>query len=550
MHRCPRLLSLVTVLLSLLLAISALEAAPAPSPSPLSRPCGMLDISIDPRIELLAVIQYLSGSQMVSRDEDGYAGAIDAWFAGHCDHPVLELLPAMEELGFSYDLPVVSFLEYESLPLELKSSRTDAHYSSMNARRWEEISRKADWDALLPLVNDFYKVSDFAGFYLTQRERFERMVDGAYAVLSGREDMIAHLADWYGDNLDSYNFLISPLQGGNGYGPSLINASGGTDAYCVMNFGAGQDSASTFKNLAYMIFHEFSHSYVNPLIDDHYSELEKAEELFEPIAKKMASQAYGSWWICLAEHFVRAAETRLLYSFFKDESILQSTARQTSRGFIYIDHVIQSLAAYERAREAHGIGFRDYFPELVQEFLSLKDHPRDEYERFLLFRGILNNVTMSPDVLIVYPDPERVEGVAKSILPTISFMVERLGKEAVTDSQALSMDLKDRPLILYGTVDDNLWLARHRDALPFTILPDRVIADKEYPGTNLRVISCLPHPENPQLGINIYTAQTIEAMHRCNAVFHGNEDWLVTNTELQILGSGFYNKDLAGWRFE
>ncbi|MDZ4122535.1 MAG: hypothetical protein U1C33_08940, partial [Candidatus Cloacimonadaceae bacterium] len=44
--------------------------------SPIGKSSGHLNIHIDPRIELLCVIQYLAGSSMVCADDMGYANAI------------------------------------------------------------------------------------------------------------------------------------------------------------------------------------------------------------------------------------------------------------------------------------------------------------------------------------------------------------------------------------------------------------------------------------------------------------------------------------------
>jgi len=47
----------------------------------------MMQITIDPRMELLAIIQYLADSKMVRRDGH-YAGAIEKWFFAQKNHPV------------------------------------------------------------------------------------------------------------------------------------------------------------------------------------------------------------------------------------------------------------------------------------------------------------------------------------------------------------------------------------------------------------------------------------------------------------------------------
>jgi hypothetical protein len=160
----------------------------------------------------------------------------------------------------------------------------------------------------------------------------------------------------------------------------------------------------------------------------------------------------------------------------------------------------------------------------------------------------MNNVFLG-DVLVIYPDPDRVSGVKENIMPTVDWMVQNKGFEAESDQAALDMDLGNRSLVLLGAWGTNLILEKYRQIMPFEIYPDRIIADKSYKGMNLRIALCLPNPLNPKLGMSIYTAQSTEAMQRSNSIDHGHEDWYISNSDLEVLGSGcFKNKDEC-WRF-
>ena len=91
---------------------------------PLSETSGKLIIAVDPRIELLAVIQHLVGSDMVQADSEGYAASVDAWFADFRKHPVFERYLALEAEGFCYDLAKLSTFRWND-----------------SGRRWQSISR-------------------------------------------------------------------------------------------------------------------------------------------------------------------------------------------------------------------------------------------------------------------------------------------------------------------------------------------------------------------------------------------------------------------------
>lgn len=360
--------------------------------------------------------------------------------------------------------------------------------------------------------------------------------------------MIAHIIDWYGYEHHSYNFAISPLLGGGGYGPALVDSQGNSDIYCVTSYGKSEDPAETILHLAYMLFHELSHSYVNPLVDKYFWMVEDSSALFEPIKRKMEGQSYGSWWITVVEHFVRGSELRLLQLYYPPEQRKFYTQSDINLGFIYMDTVYDALLEYEQARRETGIRYDEYFPRLMQKFASQKEIPQSELLELMSFKGPMNSVAMEP-ISLIYPDPQRVEGVDEYIKPIVDFLVDRLKASAYTDTQALKMDFSEQNIDVLGAWGTNLWLDKHLPKPPFQILPDRIIADKEYPGTGLRLTTCLPNPFNPELGMTIYTAQSTPAMKNSNSFFHGPEDWYVTDSDKNILGKGFYSHKKGEWKF-
>jgi len=166
----------------------------------------------------------------------------------------------------------------------------------------------------------------------------------------------------------------------------------------------------------------------------------------------------------------------------------------------------------------------------------------------LKFQGPINNVFADDDLLIIYPDPNRVEGVLEYIIPSLDFLMER-GYQAVTDQRALEMDLSQRNLCIYGAWASNLILEKFSKEMPFEIHSDRIIADKSYKGKNLRIALCSPNPLNSQKGMCIYTAQTTADMKNSNAIFHGPEDWYVSNSSLEVLASGYFTDKDNDWSF-
>lgn len=514
---------------------------------PVSTRQGSLDITIDPRLELLAVLQYLSGSKMTIPDSEGYAESIDAWFADFKSHPALTRLQNLEKFGYRYDLPVSSFLCFDGVPLGKKTLSQCGYAKDMDEERLEKAAQGGSLEEFYASVNDFVHISDFGGWFESQRPFLEKTVSATASLLASKDDMIRLLIDWYGYEHERYTLVLSILFEG-GYGISLEDKQNKTLLYCVTMFYTSDKPSDILLNLAYMIFHEFSHPYVNPLVDKHFDMIKDRSELFEPIKTKMTMQAYSSWWIAVVEHFVRASETRLLQLFYPPETYKASTQWNINQGFIYLDTVFEAVLEYEQARGETGIRYDEYFPRLMQKFASIKELSPDELRDLIGFKGPINSVCMHP-ITLIYPDPKRVKGVNEFIIPTVDLLVKKWHVTAYTDTQALELDLSDQNIYAYGAWGSNLWLNKHLPHAPFQILEDRIIADKEYLGTNLRLASCLPNPLNPELGLAIYTAQNTPAMKGRFPI--GPEDWYVymTDPEPKLLGKGEYSCKSGKWKF-
>ncbi len=538
----------IMCLFPLMLTASKASSAEYEKIKPLSQTCGKLIITVDPRLELLAVIQYLAGSDMVQTDSEGYAASVEEWFADLRNHPVLGSYRALEAKGYSYDLPVSCFLRFDGVPLGIQVRTWETYMVSMNQERMRFVAEGGSVEDFYGDVRDFAIKGDFEGFFASQSDFLSAKISSVASFLSQKPDMIAHMVNWYGYSRDSYTLALSPLLVQNCYGPALVDMKGKTTVYCVMGLDTKELTEDTLYYLARIFFHEISHSYVNSLVDAHYDQFALAQVLHEPISKKMETHAYKTWWITVAEHFVRASEIRLLQLYFplgEHNNLMNS---QINLGFIYIDNIYSGLLEYEQAKRETGIRYDGYFPHLVKNFVKLADDPEVATRSRLGFKGPLNSVAIAP-VVVIYPDPQRVEGVGEYIGPTVAFLIQRLNADAYTDTEALNMDLKDKNVYVYGALGTNLWLENYLHLLPFKILPDRLIADKEYAGSNLRIAACLPHPQNPELGMAVYTAQTTVGMKESNSFFHGPEDWYVTDTNKNVLGKGNFTDKNEIWKF-
>ncbi len=386
---CINQLLLGTLLLLLcmspvLLASSVDSKTQRDLPGSIGSKRGLLNVSIDPRQELLTTIQYLSGSEMVIKDENAYTVAIESWFSAHREHPAIQMLSALESAGYCHDLPVTDFLRFGNISLENREYSWGPTSEDMNNERMDCVAQEVSLDEFYTLVRDFSNVSDFAGFFRSQEVFYRQYISRIIGYLEAYPDLIAHMTDWYGYCHSSYSLVISPLVNG-GYGPALTDSAGNIHAYCIARMNRDYSGDEQMMQLSSWLFHEFSHSFVNPLVEKHYEIFRSGEPLYEAIGDKMRTMAYSSWWIAVAEHLVRVNDARLNELFYPSESRVWSPDIEKNRGFIFIDYAHEAILQYEQSKAEQGTTYAEYFPILARSFMAINELSKEEMERLTRF---------------------------------------------------------------------------------------------------------------------------------------------------------------------
>lgn len=120
-------------------------------------------------------------------------------------------------------------------------------------------------------------------------------------------------------------------------------------------------SAGTVRSL----YHEFSHSMVNPLTQAHYEAVMELHSLAEPLKPRLAAMGYGEWDTMLNEHVVRAITIHL--SFGTDSQTQERTLiREEKFGFDYIRPIYTDIAEYASNREVYP-HFGDFDPSILSK---------------------------------------------------------------------------------------------------------------------------------------------------------------------------------------
>lgn len=515
----------------------------AHSIKPVKRTIGKLTLSIDPRMEALSAVQVISDYPVIQRNSF-YSEKIKNYFQ---DYDTLYAVKLTNESRrfFNYDAPV-TFMLYLTQPEKLKQCLPYSPYLINRAIGEENLENYRI------ALKEFIQKSRFKDFWKQNQDLYGKILDKTVAA-SGDMDWIKALEEYYNFSQHSYSIIISPCFQG-GYGPQIKAKNGEWDIYsCVStNVSDNQIPYLDREGLLFYLWHEFSHSYVNPEFEKYGERLKATEKLFKPLRKVMSRQSYPRWETCVNEHVVRAVNLRLTDLHIGHEAYLQTLNYELSQGFIYIEPLLQKLTEYEQLKKTTPITFSDYVPQLLQVFDSLAN--TNLPDQILAFQGPLNNTLQNDKIAIIYPTNIADSTVSKKVKTHIQRVYESFfNKPAnllLADTVALQKSLDQFSIVVYGNSSNNLFLNRYQAILPFSMSKHELSADQSYTQPNVKIISCQPNPQNPELGMSIYSSLDDQEIIGINNVFHGPEDYVIFLDRSNVLKKGYYfNKASGKWTF-
>jgi hypothetical protein len=508
-----------------------------------------LSITVDPRIELLAIVQHFTSWSQKGhiKSKTSYKDDIDNYLGGFRDHPAAAYVERMINSGFAYDAPVQFMLCHDDPP-ELVQKTPYSYYLIKRAGGEENLME------LIDKLRDFSREAKFMVFFQAHKSLYDTLIAEVDSLFEGK-NYVRAIEDYYGESRNSYNFILSPLFSGN-YGIP-IKTEEEFDLYAVIGPCSIKGKRTTFACLDYlesMTLHEWSHPFVNPLVDQNYELFKKSIALFEPIKRMMQRQAYPTWRIALYEHLVRACgEIHLrakLHRDFKKEKALEY---HEGKGFWYIGCIDSLLDVYENQRKQYPT-FSQFVPVIASRLsqISVEDLP----ERITAFRGPLDAIFARTDCIhLIYPtaiDEESINKVKKDLENFAGFLSSaRIEPILISDKDALEIDWQDKVGFVYGNTRDNLFLARLEIGIPLRFSENAMeFGGKRYEGERILLISCMPNPFNKKLPFTLCVANRPEDLIGAGSRIRGPSEWYVDYLlyrDDEKLDAGCYHKERGKW---
>lgn len=323
-----------------------------------------VNVVVDERMELLTIVQYLSGYPVLTQADLQYKKEVDEYFRDFRQHPAVMLNRNIYERFFGFDAPP-TYLYHFSFP----GFKQIADFSETDLRTFEFDKHRDTLSLLLNHFKDFYKRADFHRFYTAHKDFYDSLKAPVEAKIE-ESTVIEVMEQHYGKTNKEYNVVLVPLLHDGGYGPMISKGNRNT-LYAVIGpmYTSKEFPEFDVKNiLSEYVIHEFSHSFCNPLIAANLKDLMKDSCLLKPIIESQREQGYGSWEGCLYEHFVRANEILLTEKILgrqKGGDLMDDMYRNGQ--WIYLRDLVVIMRRYDEDRKKYKT-IDDIMPEVVAYF--------------------------------------------------------------------------------------------------------------------------------------------------------------------------------------
>jgi len=371
---------------------------------------------VDERVELMSLVFRLAEAQeYLNAPASPYTQKVDDYFLPYKNHKLIEYTQFLRNnygIGYNAPMSLAVHLQIENGKIKLNPNfnKNQIEY------RWHLDSLPK----YIGLLNDFYKKSKFDKFFKSNSDFYAKVEQNFTTQITDNVDF-TWFETFFGTKPEQFNLVVGLLNSG-GYGAHTETLNGEKEIFSIISYwqidslGIPQYSEGT----ADFVAHEFNHSFVNPLIDKFYIELQpQAERFYTLVEEEMRALKYGSVKIYLYEMLVRACATK----YTADDSNNPYSqldwwllCNEKSNGFLWIDTLYYSLKIYEKNRDKY-LTLESFIPEIVK--LQNNLNPNEIYQQIednkaeILGANIENNsqdVDYSLDSIVLFFDRQMSKG--------------------------------------------------------------------------------------------------------------------------------------------
>ena len=232
------------------------------------------------------------------------------------------------------------------------------------------------------LIKEFVDKSKYEVFYNNHKDFYEKIIKSYKESMSKFNiDIDTYIEDFYGYKVG--NMCIKLYNFSSGSMGVVIN----NDQYYIQrvhNIGNSENDFVFKPKLSNMI-HEFSHPYINPLVEKYFYDID-CNDIYQEILKNDLTKDFSNVYkvikpcnayTILMEYNVRAVTVSMLKNLLSDADIKKEILKQEECGLIHISDLV---GLYDIKNNYDN--FDDFFKnEIVNYFLKVKDILKYEKNR-------------------------------------------------------------------------------------------------------------------------------------------------------------------------
>jgi hypothetical protein len=325
-----------------------------------------IDITVEPRVELMSIIFRLAGNNEYTQCRiPKYDKDIEAYFKPYKSHPAVTYAIGLRNTrGVSFDAPMSMAVHLtdantlnELVPFEPHPARLDRRWQYKEAQKFLEKARQ------------FVKDTNFAVFINEHKAFYDETVKTLKTTILQK----AHFEwfdEFFGARADvNFHVILGMANGGPSYGASVV-VGGRQQMYSIPGVWLCDSNGKPMfdDGAVNTLFHEFCHSYTNPLVDKFETSLEPAGKILYPeVEHVMKRMAYGSWQTMMREYIVRVCVIQYYRKYQAPKDVKRLLRTEISEGFIDMGELDEIVSKYESQRDKYP-SFEAYFPKVVDFF--------------------------------------------------------------------------------------------------------------------------------------------------------------------------------------
>ena len=317
-------------------------------------------VTVDSRIELMSVIQLLSGYFLVSYLESSYKLEAKEYFASCRDHPAVSRFLELSSADFNFSTVPEAFIALSEPP------RLEPRYP-LKPEVTQNAGGSEAYAEFLSLTRAFASDCGFPEFYARNRPYYDRLIAQSRASVTASTRI---LSAYLGMPLGSTEVVLGPLLHDGGFATRYDSDDGEASAYAFIGpvgILDGETDFGTSERLQPLISHEFAHTVINPLTARYSSDVDDSAANFDGLVEAMRREGYTTWEQVINESIIRAVTARLTTLERGNAAGEAEIADELKRGFVYVPALISALEHFEAHRDTYPT-IESYYPNLLRVF--------------------------------------------------------------------------------------------------------------------------------------------------------------------------------------